>query len=119
LWILVKRNNWIKYCNMTKAEELFHQMAREIPDGKEGKMFGSLCIKAPNGKSGAMLWKDCLVVKLSATEMKEALALKGSHLFEPMEGKKMKEWAQIPYTHKDKWMYYATISMADVKKIKK
>jgi hypothetical protein len=104
---------------MTKAEELFHQLAKELPDGKEGKMFGSLCIKTPNGKSGAMLWKDCLVVKLGAEDIKEALALKGSQLFEPMEGRKMKEWAQIPFAHKDKWKHYASISMASVKKLKK
>jgi len=104
---------------MTKAEELFRKLAKEIPDGKEGKMFGSLCIKTPNGKSGAMLWKDCLVVKLQPDDMKEALSLDGSQLFEPMEGKTMKEWVQIPYDYKDKWKKFATISIEAVKKIKK
>jgi hypothetical protein len=104
---------------MTKAEELFHQLAKELPDGKEGKMFGSLCIKTPNGKSGAMLWQDCIVVKLAGTDMEKALSLKGSQLFEPMAGKKMKDWAQIPFTHKDKWKHYASISMESVKKLKK
>jgi hypothetical protein len=104
---------------MTQAEELFHQLAKELPDGKEGKMFGALCIKTPNGKSGAMFWKDCIVVKLGAEDMKKALALKGSQLFEPMEGKQMKEWAQIPFTHKNEWKKYASISMESVKKLKK
>ena len=104
---------------MTKAEELFHKLTKEIPDGKEGKMFGSLCIKTPNGKSGAMLWKDCLVVKLQDDDMKEALSLDGADLFEPMKGKKMKEWAQIPFDYKDKWKKFALISMNSVKKLKK
>jgi hypothetical protein len=104
---------------MTKAEELFHQLAKEFPDGKEGKMFGSLCIKTPNGKSGVMLWKDYIVVKLAGDDMKEAMALKGSQLFDPMGGRPMKDWVQIAYTHKDKWKHYASISIAAVKKIKK
>jgi hypothetical protein len=104
---------------MTKAEELFHKLAKEIPDGKESKMFGAPCIKAPNGKSGAMFWKDCIVVKLQAEDMKEALRLDGACLFEPMQGKKMKEWAQIPYDYKDMWKKYASISMELVKKLKK
>jgi hypothetical protein len=35
---------------MTKAEELFHKIAAELPDVTEGKMFGALCTKTPNGK---------------------------------------------------------------------
>jgi|SRR5581483_930108 len=104
---------------MTKAEELFHKLAKEIPEGKESKMFGAPCIKAPNGKSGAMFWKDCIVVKLKGDDMKEALSLDGTCLFEPMKGKAMKEWAQIPYDYKDKWKKFATISMELVKKLKK
>ena len=104
---------------MTKAEELFHKLSKEIPDGKASKMFGAPCIKAPNGKSAAMFWKDCIVVKLPGDALKEALSLDGSCIFEPMQGKKMKEWAQIPYDYKDKWKKFAVISMNEVKKMKK
>jgi hypothetical protein len=104
---------------MTKAEELFNKLVKEIPNGKASKMFGAPCIKAANGKSAAMFWKDCIVVKLPGDALKEALSLDGSCLFEPMQGKKMKEWAQIPYDYKDVWKKFATISMNEVKKLKK
>jgi hypothetical protein len=104
---------------MSKAEMLFHQLATEIPGVKEGKMFGSLCIKTPNGKSGAMFWKDCIVVKLTGDDMGEALALEGSMLFEPMEGRPMKEWVQISYKHKEQWRKFALVSVEAVKKLKK
>lgn len=56
---------------MTKAEALFHKIASELPDVKEGKMFGALCIKAPNGKAGVMFWKEFLVVKLEGEELQK------------------------------------------------
>ncbi|HZV13604.1 MAG TPA: hypothetical protein VFA55_10350 [Candidatus Kapabacteria bacterium] len=104
---------------MTKAEELFHKLAQELPDAKESKMFGALCIKAPNGKSGAMFWEECIVVKLTGSDGEKALALKGAHLFTPMANRPMKEWVQIPFAHSTKWKYYAAISMDAVKAIKK
>jgi hypothetical protein len=104
---------------MSKAEELFNKMTKEIPDVKPGKMFGALCMKTPNGKSGAMFWKDCIVVKLQGDTLKEALSLDGSQLFEPMEGRPMKEWVQISYDYKDKWKKFAALSVEGVKKLKK
>lgn len=98
---------------------LFHEIAAELPEVKEGKMFGSLCIKTPNGKSGAMFWKDCIVVKLNGDALAEALALEGVTLFEPMEGRPMKEWVQIPFKHKDKWRNFASVSVEAVSKLKK
>ncbi|MGN6532859.1 MAG: hypothetical protein ACTHK0_14050 [Ginsengibacter sp.] len=99
---------------MTKAEEFFILLASEIPNVKEGKMFGSLCMKASNGKSAAMFWKDNIVVKLSKEPFKDALSLEGAKLFEPMDGKPMKEWVQIPFKHKDQWKKFAIISAASV-----
>jgi hypothetical protein len=40
---------------MTKAEEFFIRLTSEIPNVKEGKMFGALCMKTPNGKSALCL----------------------------------------------------------------
>lgn len=104
---------------MTKAEELFSEIAKTIPDVKEGKMFGALCMKTPNGKSAAMFWKDNIVVKLQDDQMKSALALEGSKIFEPMEGRPMNGWVQIPYKHKDKWKTFAIISAEKVKLLPK
>ncbi|MFI5222006.1 MAG: hypothetical protein ACHQK8_06760 [Bacteroidia bacterium] len=104
---------------MSAAIELFNKICKEIPDVKDGKMFGAACIKTPNGKAGAMFWKDCIVVKLDGENFKEALSLDGSKLFEPMEGRPMKEWVQIPFSHKSKWKKFAVASVEGVKKLKK
>jgi hypothetical protein len=104
---------------MTKAEEFFILLTSEIPGVKDGKMFGALCMKTPNGKSAAMFWKDNIVVKLPKESLQEALSLEGTKHFEPMKGKPMKEWVQIPFAHKDKWKEYATISVASVLALKK
>ncbi len=104
---------------MTKAEELFSEIAKKIPGVKEGKMFGAPCMKTPNGKSAAMFWKDNIVVKLPDDEMKSALALEGSKIFEPMEGRPMGGWVQISFKHKDKWEKFAIISSEKVKLLPK
>ena len=99
---------------MTKAEEYFTRLAQEIPDVKAGKMFGALCMKTSNGKSAAMFWKDNLVVKLQGENFNQAARLEGAMLFEPMEGRPMKEWMQIPFEHKSKWKKYALLSAENV-----
>ncbi|MCX6233959.1 MAG: hypothetical protein NT175_04430 [Bacteroidetes bacterium] len=104
---------------MTEAEAYFNQLTKEIPEVKAGKMFGALCMKTPNEKSAAMFWKDHIVVKLNGQSLTEAMSLDGSQLFEPIEGKTMKEWVQIPFAHKDKWKKFATISTGMVEEIKK
>lgn len=104
---------------MTAAEDFFNELLKEIPDVKPGKMFGSLCMKTPNGKAGAMLWHDNIVVKLEGASFKEALGLDGAKTFEPMEGRAMKEWVQIPFTHQGQWKKYALISSSSVALLKK
>ena len=104
---------------MTKSEELFHSIAKQIPGTKESKMFGALCIKAPNGKAGVMFWKDEMVFKLDSEKEKEILKLKGAHIFEPAKGRTMGGWIQVPAAHSSKWKELAETSMALVKKIKK
>ena len=103
---------------MTEAEELFHTIAKGIPDTKESKMFGALCMKAPNGKAGVMFWKDEMVFKLDAEKANDILKLKGTHVFEPAKGRQMKGWYQVPGVHSGKWKELAHVSMALVKKIK-
>ena len=104
---------------MSKAEILFTELTTEIPGAIPGKMFGALCMKMPNGKSAAMFWKDHIVVKLQGDSLLEALQLSGAKLFEPMEGRPMKEWIQIPYKHKDHWKTFAVISANSVEALKK
>ena len=102
---------------MSLAEDYFRQLTHEIPDVKEGKMFGALCMKTPNGKAAAMFWKDAIVVKLPGDAFREALSLDGSQLFEPMEGRPMKEWVQIPFEYRDLWKKFALTS-AEIAKLK-
>jgi len=100
---------------MTNAEEFFKELTGQIESVKPGKMFGALCMKTPNGKSAAMIWRDHLVVKLNGNTLNEALNLSGAKIFEPMEGRAMKEWAQIPFIHKDRWKEYTLLSIRSVK----
>lgn len=104
---------------MTKSEELFHKIASEIPDAKEGKMFGALCIKAPNGKAGVMFWHNDIIFKLQEEDLKKALSLKGAKIFTPMENRPMGGWVQLSYDHSKKWKELAKKSMDYVKTLKK
>jgi hypothetical protein len=104
---------------MTKAEELFHEIAASIPDSKEGKMFGALCIKAPNGKAGVMFWKEFMIFKLDAKTEKEAMSLDGAKVFSPMEGRAMKGWVQLSDDYKDKWKDFAKKAMKYVAALEK
>lgn len=104
---------------MSKGEQLFHEIAAGIPDAKEGKMFGALCIKAPNGKAGVMYWKEYMIFKLADKEQEEALKLKGAKIFEPMAGRPMGGWVQLSDQHAAKWPELARKSMDMVKKLKK
>jgi hypothetical protein len=104
---------------MTNAEEFFKELTGQIESVKPGKMFGALCMKTPNGKSAAMIWKDHLVVKLKGNFLNEALNLSGAKIFEPMEGRQMKEWVQIPFVHKDRWKEYTLLSIKSVKDLPK
>jgi len=104
---------------MTIAEEFFNDITKEITNVKPGKMFGALCIKTPNGKSAAMLWKDHIVVKLQGDSLKEAMNLDGVKQFEPMVGRPMKEWVQIPFIYKDLWKKFTLTSTESVSVLKK
>ena len=104
---------------MTKAEEYFKELAVEIPDVKPGKMFGAMCIKTPNGKSAAMLWQESIVVKLKGDSLNKAMCLDGVQLFEPMKGRLMKEWVQIPFALKDRWKEFTLFSLESVKDLPK
>ena len=68
-----------------------------------GKMFGVPSLKAPSGKVLCSTWGDDLSVKLPPDVLETTLALQGVHRFEPMAGRAMKEWAQVPYAHQRRW----------------
>ena len=88
---------------MTKAECYFVEIAESIPTSTMGNMLGSLCVKNAKGVSFAMMWQNELVVKLDKNEIVNVQKLKGTKLFEPKEGKPMKEWMQIPFLYSKQW----------------
>jgi hypothetical protein len=104
---------------MTKAEELFHQIALELPEAKESKMFGALCIKAPNGKASAMFYKEDMVFKLADEALNEILSLDGAKLFDPMGSRPMGGWVQLSFSYADKWPLIAKTSYEQVRLLKK
>ena len=93
---------------MLGYEELFHQIAREIPDGSPSKMFGANCIKTSKGKACAIYWKEAVLVKLDDAGQLEALNLNGArqgmHLYDPT--KPMKGWILLPAEQSELWSVY-------------
>ncbi len=102
---------------MTKAEELYHQIAVVIPNITKGKMFGALCLKSPNGKAGVMFWRDYMVFKLPKEDENEVLAFDGVKVFAPMGDREMKGWTQVPYANSEHWQKWAEKAMHFVAKI--
>ncbi|CAD5273824.1 MULTISPECIES: hypothetical protein [unclassified Imperialibacter] len=101
---------------MTRTEELFHQIAESLPDGKKSKMFGAICVKAPNGKAAFMAWKDNMVFKLEGDAQKEALSLDGCEVFRPMpERPPMGGWIRVPVDYETKWPAFAKQALGYVK----
>jgi hypothetical protein len=67
------------------------------------KMFGMPAIKHAGGKAVGGFYEDYLTVKLDGAPRDNALKLPGAELFDPMGGRPMKEWVQVPANLKDQW----------------
>lgn len=70
------------------------------------QMFGMPTLKV-KGKAFAGLFKDAMVFKLKGVHHAAALALSGAKLFDPMGGRPMKEWVQVPKQHASAWVKLA------------
>lgn len=72
------------------------------------QMMGMPCVKA-RGKMVAGFTRGSMVFKLTDSERHaEALALAGSHLFDPSgEGRPFKQWVVVPAAHADRWDDFA------------
>jgi len=66
-------------------------------------MFGMPSIKRRDGKAFAGLYGEDMVFKLEGEAHAAALALEGSRLFEPLAGRPMKAWVQVPPSHETQW----------------
>ena len=80
-----------------------------------GKMFGMPCLKN-NGKAFAGYFNTAMIFKLSAPEHGEALALSDARLFDPMGGRPMKEWVEVPVTYATHWPELARAALRYVDK---
>jgi hypothetical protein len=73
-----------------------------------GKMFGMPCLKHhASGKAFAGFSAGAMVFKLTGVPHREALQLAGAHLFDPMGGRPMKEWVEVPVEHASRWVQLA------------
>jgi len=100
----------------TDPESAYNEVAEHLeakdPSVQRGKMFGMPTIKA-GGKAIAGLHGDDMVFKLpDEKERERALEIEGAHLFEPMEGRAMKEWVQVPREQFELWKGLAEPALA-------
>lgn len=95
-----------------RYDELADDLAARHAAVELGTMFGMPCVKA-SGKAVAGYFKGDMVFKLQDAEARErALELDGAHLFDPMGGRPMKEWVQVPAAHVERWTELAELALA-------
>lgn len=91
---------------MSEARISFDDLADQfavLPGGSRGQMFGMPVAKV-NGKAFMGFFQESIILKLDSEPRKEALALAGTCLFDPMgSGRVMKEWVQVPFAHAPVW----------------
>ena len=68
-------------------------------DVVKASMFGMPGIKRRGGKAFCGLYGEDMIFKLTGEDHARALRLQGAHLFEPMAGRPMKAWVQVPLEH--------------------
>lgn len=105
---------------MTPAEKSFNEVAaKRAEDGATvSQMFGMPSLKI-KGKAFAGLYENNMVFKLSGESHAAALSEPGAKLFEPMKGRPMKEWVQVPHSSSKKWASFAEEAQHYVSKLKK
>jgi TfoX/Sxy family transcriptional regulator of competence genes len=76
---------------------LFQRVIQSVPGAQVKKMFGYPAAFL-NGNMFAGLYDDYMIVKLAPDDLKAFLQAHNTHLFEPMPGRPMREYAVIPAT---------------------
>lgn len=67
-----------------------------------GSMFGAKCLKI-GGKAFAMFHKEKMVFKLPPDTFPALFELEGVRMFEPMGGRPMNGWIEVPAIHAGQW----------------
>jgi TfoX/Sxy family transcriptional regulator of competence genes len=110
------------FLTMKSAEETYNALAAKLAennaDVKISQMFGMPSLKI-KGKAFAGVYEDAMIFKLTGEAHKRALAEPGAKLFEPMAGRPMKEWVEVPFSSSKKWETYAVEALEYVSKLKK
>jgi TfoX/Sxy family transcriptional regulator of competence genes len=75
--------------------DLFLCTLQLFPQAEVRRMFGYPCAFV-NGQMFTGLHQEHMILRLSEADRRELLALEGAHLFEPMPGRPMREYAVVP-----------------------
>ena len=103
---------------MSKPVDNYNSLCEEFSkkhNAEISKMFGMPCMKIKS-KAFCGLFNDDMIFKLSGDSHAKALTLKGTKLFDPMGGRPMKEWVQVPVKYADHWKEFAGASLKYVSK---
>jgi hypothetical protein len=89
-----------------ECRELFDEVVEELrvrhPDLQTGSFFSSWAVKIGT-KPFACVMDEIAVFRLSGAEGDAALALAGAGPFEPMAGRRMNGWVQVPLAQSAEW----------------
>ena len=83
-------------------EEVLAGLQLTHPEVVSRKMFGLPSLMIGRSSFAALNGED-MVFKLSAEALERALALEGAEPFDPMGGRPMKAWVQVPPEHAELW----------------
>jgi hypothetical protein len=87
-----------------KTVERFERLAETFVarGATRSQMFGMPVLKAGD-KVFAGTFGDAMTFKLGPDDLERAHALTGVEPFEPMKGRRMKEWVLVPLAHARRW----------------
>ena len=98
------------------ARAAFDALADELvlEGATAGPMFGMPSLKV-GGKAFAGYLRGAMVFKLRGADHAAALALPGAQLFDPMGGRPMREWVQVPASAASRWPELARAALRTVR----
>ena len=76
------------------------------------KMFGMQVLKVQGKIFAGETPGGGAAFKLPPAEVEKTLALPGAKRFEPMQGRAMKEWVEVPGADEDEWLRLAEVAKA-------
>jgi TfoX/Sxy family transcriptional regulator of competence genes len=78
-----------------KLKQAFGRLVEGLPGVEPRKMFGYPCAFV-NGQMFVGIFQDRLMLRLADDDRAKFLKLRGAKLFEPMPGRVMKEYVEVP-----------------------